>query len=195
MFYIKLSMYERQRPECRDYREFVRPPRRPNPVVDGGVKELWWKFIGVSAELHNQEDRDNISTNASLLSACLDIQTDLSHKGTHTELDNGVIICKQELFTTDIFVDLQTGKILDFNHNEVDLEVAYGENTARLELEVLIDYDEFVRGEPGYQQYQFAIRCPEDPKTGVPFPLAVQLSERAIRVIEATEQICNDPTA
>jgi hypothetical protein len=188
-----MSKFERQPPRCREFREFVRPPRMPNKVRGTGVKELALQFSGLKREVQTQEDRSTISANASLLLVCIDIQSELKAKGTHTEHNNGAVVSRQELYTTDLFVNLNTGKILDFDHNEVDLEVAYGEETARLELEVLVDHKEFVRAEPGYQQYQFSIHCPENPDTGRPFPLDTLLDERAIKVILATEQLCNNP--
>lgn len=143
-----------------------------------------------------QYDDEIVSLNAEWLAVYLDISKDLTPVGTKTEFDNGMLTRKQEQYSTELFVDSRTGKILDFDADgDFDQRLAYGQHTARLEVHVLVDHDEFVREQPDYQPYQFFINGWKNPCNGVPFPLESQLDDRAIVNIDETLRICNDPTA
>ncbi|MGI9028310.1 MAG: hypothetical protein ACR2FM_05740 [Candidatus Saccharimonadales bacterium] len=186
-------MYEKQHDNCDGNWAYHCLRRNYNPVIGNDIKELYQEFESLAL---GQYDKGIADTNAEWLSVYLDISEHLKPMGTKTEFENGALISKQEQYSADLYVDLRTGTILDiYRDEEVDMELAYGEHTARLQLEVLVDHEEFVRNKTGYQPHRFAIHGPEDPQTGVPYPLTMLLEASAIKNLEATIQLCNNPPA
>lgn len=182
-------MIDRSRDSCNRNYEYLPPALKGNPVVGNGVRELAFGAEG-------QSDEEIVIGNAEMLNVHFDISQASNRGGTHTKLDNGVLVSKQEQYAADLYVDSRDGKILDVSYDETtELELMYGKYTAKLEIQVLIDHEAFTRNHQDYQPYQFAINGAEDLETGQPLPLQVLLTDRAIFNLESTLEICNDLSA
>lgn len=183
--------FERQPPTCKESWEFVRQRPRSNPITDESVKSLalWYEKFGP------QKTNDEIiNSNAEWLNVNFDISKALNNGGTHIDFADGGR--KQEFYTANLYVDRQSGKIFDIDYDdEIDLIALYGPGAVKLEIQVWIDHDEYVSTDPDYQRHQFRICGPEDPRTGLPKPLDELLCERAVMVLQASERVCNSPTA
>lgn len=194
-----MNEFERQPPMCREPRDFIRQRRRANPVLDNSAKELAVYFSERGTDRTHRDNREVVRRNGEWLGAYLDISEDLTFKGAHTALDQGIVVSKQDLYTTDVFVNAHTGEIwaMSLDHEE-ELELMTGERgneLVKLELEVCIDHPDFVRKRPGYQAHQFSIHAPENPQTGMPFEITMVVSPRAVENLIETMRACNDPTA
>lgn len=184
------SKYKRghRREKCNPEGEYIRFVRKRNPSWGGEVQADWWRYNN-APELIEKENKLTVKENADFVDL-MEISSDFTPRGIFQQEDGDGVIASYEVLGTELFIDPITGKIADFNHDDVDLEVAYGGKTARVELLALLAYEEFTRNS-GVMPFQFAFHPVEDPSTGRPW----QLGERAINVLGATLEVLNKQPA
>lgn len=193
-------MYERQPPRCQEPRDLVRARSKSNPVYDDSAKLLSKLFMqaanGQYCQQNEEMEVEAISANLTSLTDYMDTPKGLKYKGINKVIKNHRLIAEQAHYKADMIVQTQTGKILAIGDaNEIDPEIVYGEHSVTLELQMLIDNEEYVQDYPDYRQYHFAVNGTEDPETCTPLPLEMVLPGQACEVIKATERIFNDQPA